>query len=87
MAVDLKYTCTAVQQKVLAANPYRTYALLINDGTDPIYLALNKPAEVNRGIRLNAGGGSFEINLNNPYQGEVYAVGSAANPPLLISEY
>ena len=85
--VDLKKACSATQQMILPANPGRTYALLINDGAADIYLGMGIPAVVNRGIRLNNGGGSFEINLTNPWQGEIYAVGDATNPTLLITEY
>jgi len=85
-AIDLKLTLSATQQRVLGKNPARVYALLVNDGADDIYLGMGISATANRGVRLNAGGGSYEINLINPWQGEIYAV-SAGTPALLIQEW
>ncbi len=85
--VDLKLTLSVTQQKILAANPARTYALFVNDGTDVIYLGMGIPAADGRGIRLNGGGGSYEINLTNPFQGEIYAVAAAGAPDILIQEW
>ena len=85
-AIDLKLTLSTTQQRILGKNPARQYALLVNDGTDDIYLGMGIPATANRGIRLNAGGGSYEINLTNPWHGEIYAV-SAGTPALLIQEW
>lgn len=85
-AVDLKLSITSTQREVLPANPARAYALLVNDGTDDIYLGMGIPAVLNRGIRVNNGGGSYEINLMNPWQGRIYAV-SAGTPDLLIQEW
>jgi len=86
-AVDLKLTLSATQQRILGKNLARVYALLINDGTDDIYLGMGIPATVNRGIRLNNGGGSYEINLTNPWQGEIYAVAASGTPALLVQEW
>ena len=85
--VDLKKACPATQQMVLPANPGRVYALMVNDGGADIYLGMGIPAVVNRGIRLNSAGGNYEINLTNPWQGEIYAVGDATSPSLLITEW
>jgi len=86
-AIDLKLTLSVTQERILGKNPTRVYALLINDGTDDIYLGMGIPATANRGIRLNNGGGSYEINLMNPWQGEIYAVAAAGTPTLLIQEW
>lgn len=86
-AVDLKLTLSVTQQRVLGGNQGRLYALLVNDGITDIYLGMGIPAVANRGIRLNNGGGSFEINLTNPWTGEIYAVAAAGAPALLIQEW
>ena len=85
--VDLKKVLSVTQERVLGDNPGRIYALLVNDGTDDIYLGMGIPAVANRGIRLNNGGGNFEINLTNPWTGEIYAVAAAGTPALLIQEW
>jgi hypothetical protein len=61
--------------------------LLVNDGDSDIYLAFGGPAVANKGVRLNANGGSFEINITNPWQGSINAVGDAGGPALLITEW
>ncbi len=71
---------------VLAANKNREYAILINDSDTTIYLALGTDAELNKGIRLNANGGSFEINKTNPYKGEINAICSVSGKKLLVTE-
>lgn len=86
-AVELALTIGATQERVLGGNPFRTYALLVNDGPVDLYLGMGVPAVVNRGIRLNNGGGNYEINLTNPWQGEIYAVTAATSTRLLIEEW
>lgn len=86
VAVDLKLAVTGTQQRVLAENPSRVYALLVNDGANDCYLGMGIPAVVNRGIRINNGGGSYEINLTNLWKGAIYAVGTGALS-LLIQEW
>ena len=86
-SLDLALTLSTTQERVLGRNPARIYALLVNDGADNIYLGMGIPAVVNRGIRLNSGGGSFEINLTNPWQGEIYAVAAGGTPKILILEW
>jgi len=86
-AVDLAKTLSTTQEKILDKNPARVYALLVNDGTEDIYLGMGIPAIVNRGIRVNNGGGSYEINLMNPWHGEIYAVAASGTPLLLIVEW
>ncbi len=85
--VDLKLTLSVTSQKVLPKNPARAYALLVNDGTDIIYLGMGISAVDGRGIRLNASGGSYEINLVNPWHGEIHAIAAAGTPDLLIQEW
>lgn len=86
-AVDLKKTLSVTQERVLGGNPQRRYCLLVNDGTDDIYLGMGIPAAANRGIRLNNGGGSYEINATNLWHGSIYAVAAAGTPALLIQEW
>ncbi len=85
--VDLKLPLSVTQEKVLSKNLARTYALLVNDGDQIIYLGMGSPAVATRGIRLNAAGGAYEINLTNPFHGAIYAVAAAGTPDLLIQEW
>ena len=70
---------------VLAANPNRVDAELVNDGDDTIYLARGDAAVVGSGIRLNPNGGSYSIGTVNLFEGEVYGI-SENETNLTVSE-
>ncbi len=81
--VDVGTTST----QVLAAKSNRKFAAIVNDSDTVIYLALGGTAVLNSGIRLNANGGSFEINATNLYRGVVSAIhGGVGNKRLTIVE-
>lgn len=64
---------------VLLANPRRKGATIVNDSAaNVIYLAKGDHAIVNTGIRLNAAGGSYEINGQNLWLGPISAACAAA---------
>lgn len=61
----------------LAANKDRLYALFVNDSDTIAYLMFDADAEQNKGIRVNANGGSFEMSttLGNLFKGDVNVIG------------
>lgn len=59
---DFVPSITTSSATVLASNPDRTYALLQNDGAVDVYLRIGATAVINRGIRLLANGGSYEMS-------------------------
>ena len=71
---------------VLAANPNRADAVFVNDSNQPIYLARGNAAVMNAGIRLNAGGGSYEINRDNLFLGAINAIATGGDKNLTVSE-
>lgn len=73
---------------VLSANRDRRYALFINDSDTTMYLYLGATAALNKGIRLNANGGSYEMTMGqgNLYRGEVKVICSATPKTLLVTE-
>jgi len=85
--LHLVKSLTATQEKILDNNPARRYCLLVNDSDSVAYIKLGVPAVANEGIRLNASGGSFEINATNLWAGEIYAVSTGASKKLMITEY
>jgi hypothetical protein len=85
--LHLNINLGTTQREILADNPARVYCLLLNDSTSVMYVSLGIPAVVNEGIRLNGSGGYFEINLTNPWLGRIYAVSSAADKKLMVTEY
>ncbi len=80
---------TIVTAAVLVANPNRKSAVFVNDSDTDIYLALTRPAVPNRGIRLNAGGGTLVLSRWGPLftTGPINAVhGGAGNKILTVQE-
>ena len=51
----------AVSTLVLAEDGDRKYAIFFNDSNEVIYLGIGHPAELNKGPRLNAEGGFYEL--------------------------
>ncbi len=49
---------------------------IVNDGTTNVYLGIGSEAVSGKGIRLNANGGSYEINNNNLFTGAIYGISS-----------
>lgn len=56
---------------LVPVNPNRVELTITNDSTNIVYLALGATAEANKGIRLNANGGSY---TTSSYDGEVRAI-------------
>lgn len=78
-----------VSGTVLAANPNRRYALFINDSDTVQYLQFGTAAALlNKGIRLAASGGSYEMTREkgNLFTGQVMGISSAAAKTVLITE-
>jgi hypothetical protein len=87
-------TTSATENKlVLNNNSGRKYSLIVNDSDTVIYLypddfasasAASNTLMGNLGIRLNANGGSYEINYNNMYRGQLWLATTTANKKVLI---
>ena len=71
---------------VLAANNSRKSATFVNDSDESIYLQLGAAAVLNEGIRLNAAGGSYEINHTNLFTGAVNAICTSGSKVLTVTE-
>ena len=76
----------ATTTQVLAVNTARTFAALVNDSDEIIYLSLSGTAIANKGIRLNVGGGSYEINMTNLYTGAVFAICASGSKNMTVAE-
>ena len=70
----------------LAANPNRVDCDFINTSANWIYLGRGNAAVVGSGEALAPRGGSYHIGTDNLFLGAVYAIASAANSNLAISE-
>ena len=86
LATTGKVTVGAVSTAVLAALAARHFAQFVNDSDETIYLDLSDTAVMNEGIRLNASGGSFEINWTNLYTGAIAAICASGGKNLTVTE-
>ena len=71
---------------VLSAAATRVYAMFQNDSDETVYLNLGATATVNKGIRLSASGGSYEITTINLYTGQVKAICASGSKNLLVAQ-
>lgn len=88
-------TLTTEAQIILPRNVNRKYAAVINDSDTAVYIHLanfadNSAASTtvvrNRGIRLNASGGSYEILPENMYIGDIWVASTTVAKTLLVNE-
>lgn len=79
--VSVGTTSTAV----IPASSGRVYGAFVDDGSSPIYLTLGPTAVDGQGIRLNANGGSYEINLSNDYIGTITAIATPSVANLTVT--
>jgi len=70
--------------RILSENNRRVYALITNDSSNTVYLSLGSEACMNKGIRLTATGGSFEINKDNLFKGKISGISSASSTVLVV---
>jgi hypothetical protein len=61
-----------VNTRILQANHYRKYAIIANVGANQVNLAKGMAASPLGDIPVLSGG-SYEINLTNPFKGDMYA--------------
>ena len=80
-------TTANVAYEVLSENQYRRKATIINDSDANIYIneGYSSPT-TNFGIRLNANGGAYEINLSNPSFKAWYAICASAAKDVRTTE-
>ena len=90
-AVTMAHTDPAIAAGTtlaLAANANREYAMFINDSNEVIYMKVGVVAVQNEGIRLNASGGSYEMNrqIGNLDTRVVNAICASGGKELLVTE-
>jgi hypothetical protein len=65
-----------VNTRIMQNNPNRKYALIANVGANQVNLAKEMAASALGDIPVLANG-NYEINLTNPFKGEIYAYSAA----------
>jgi hypothetical protein len=69
-----RWIVTDENSLLLPANPQRKHLVLINKGSEPIYINYGLVATAEHGITLMPSGGSYEINTTNLYKGALSAI-------------
>lgn len=86
LATEVPINAGNTSETALAANANRVYALFINDSDTVMYLRLGEVSVDHEGIRLNASGGSYEINSLNLYRGVANIICATSGKILLVTE-
>jgi len=86
IVTDTKVAVDTSTTVVLADNASRADAVFVNDSNKEIYLARGNDALLDQGIRLNANGGSYEINQSNLFLGAINAIAEGGAKNLTVSE-
>ncbi len=74
-AQPYNWTVDSTSQMILPSNPNRQQVTLVNRSlTQEIFINYGGMAELNKGITLMRGGGSYEINFSNLYRGAISAI-------------
>ena len=71
---------------ILGNRESRKCAIIVNDSDEAVYLSLSDTAVMNEGIRLNANGGSLEINAGNMYKGVIAGICTSGSKNVTVSE-
>lgn len=85
-SVDYTVSVANTSTHVVNENLRRAELTLVNDSDEVIYLAKGRPAASNTGIRINANGGSYVIDKNNPFFGDIYAICASGGKVLCVQE-
>ncbi len=85
-AVPTSVSVDATTTVVVAENTKRGGLIMVNDSDETIYLALGADAVLNKGIRLNAAGGVYEINWTNMTHEAVNAICASGSKNLTVHE-
>lgn len=72
-------TCGTGSTLAAATSTARQYLALVNDSANTIYLGLGVAAVSGSGIRLNAGGGAYEMGVDTLFTGAVYCIASSGS--------
>lgn len=77
---------TTSNTSIVAGNSGRQYLVLVNDGANPVYLGFGATAVANKGIRLNASGGTLEINQDNLFTGAINGIATGGTSVVTVFE-
>lgn len=87
-ATNASSTVATTSRVIVNANVARQYLAIVNDGDQDVYLNFRATSTAGTGIRLNANGGAYEMDItsSNVYVGPVSAVTSTSTSAVTIIE-
>lgn len=72
-------TVTTASTLIMATSTSgEVYRAIVNDGATDVYLGIGTAAVSGKGIRLNSGGGSFEMVGDTLFTAAIYGISSAS---------
>lgn len=71
---------------ILAANPDRKSATIVNASDEVVYLQLGATAVSGQGIYLAASGGAFNIDKNNLFTGAINGICASGGKVVTVTE-
>ena len=88
--VNIPFVTDGTSQRVLPANPRRTYLIVQNKGADFIYVNFSQAATTDNGLRIIAGG-NYEIiggedGGSHVPRDDVFVLGAVAGLNCVVSE-
>lgn len=84
-ATNTSVTVGSSSTEVLPSKGDRYFAVLVNDSDEAIYLGLGADAELNKGVRLNANGGSVIFEGEQVFTGSINAICASGSKNLTVS--
>ena len=74
--------------KIIDVNSKRHGLVLVNDGAYPVYLFFGAgPAVASSGLRLNAAGGSIQLDSSSLWVGAVYGIAVGGTSVVTVAEF
>lgn len=77
----------AVSTTVLAANESRKRAIIVNAGSNGVWLSFGEAAVLGKGVYLAPAGGSFEIDPDELYTGVINGIAAAGPNTVGTAEF
>lgn len=71
--------CGSTDSVIVATSTSRQYLAIVNDSANTIYLAYGVTAIGSQGIRLNASGGTLEMDTTALYTGAIHCIASSTS--------
>ena len=80
-------TLASASTTILSANNDRKMVILVNDSSYTQYVSCSSSASLNKGIRLNAGGGTLILETKDNYNGIITGIVFPGGQNITVTEF